>query len=152
MKQTILSMLPEYDFLIFKLRTKWENYCEKNHILNPYAIKPLHWEDATIEQQQTLNWKFLTPFSKSKMAIVPTYPDANKEFYEREYIQFGADFLFKEGNVEIMNTWLKEEHQQKLIHKYNISIGAKPMCAKDGQCSLFCNFYKKGCTYNENNL
>lgn len=111
-------------------------------------INILKWEDATEEQKQDTNLLWI----KSPLMGKYTYRKLTKEEKEEQHL----NHVWRQEQIVLYllehfswryAAWYAQECKTAGI---NINLNV-PYCRNSAQCTFFCPFYSKGCTYKEDN-
>lgn len=113
----------------------------------PY-YKRIMWDEATQEQKDTLNWvTSLISGRENKSAVLPLTPQEKKILAENKHY-----------HQEQMYIYLLENYGNDYAHKFLEEVALNrtdlkiyPHCKyANGQCDMFCDYYKEGVCIYEN--
>lgn len=105
----------------------------------------IDWKDATEEQKETLNWCIFD--DTWKQAYFPFTEEEKQIRKDNELYHYEKMFQYLLENYG--NGYAFRFAEECIKKDMKLSIKAYPHCKyAEGQCDMFCNFYKRGeCNY-----
>lgn len=115
----------------------------------PYYLmrfRSLDWEDATDKERYDSGYYWM-PYSdlETYYCLIPLTEKERQEQIEaiKERILNIYLYLLENYGIEIAEKFTIE--WENIIKEYNVEIIKYPYCrSHEGQCNLFCNFFKRG--------